>query len=383
MQIFKKKIFLLTLFEIKYIILAPNFFCMSDRSNPFGKIRASKVILPAVIGLGVVAFVFYREFFGDDNAFDIAVFDEIAFTASSFLWIIAAFACMVGRDLGYMIRIRALSDGQLGWLQAFRVIMLWEFTSAVTPSAIGGTSVAMVYVHKEGISIGRSSAIVMMTSLLDELYFVVMFPLLVIVVSGGRLFAIPDSPGWEHGIILFALIGYCIKLIWVMALIYGLFFNPRGLSKLIYRIFHLPVLRRWKRAAGKAASDIIVASKEMKSRKPNFWFKAFLSTLLSWTSRYWVVNFMLLAFWTNVKFEHFLIFARQLIMWIVLLVSPTPGGSGIAEFTFNIFLGDFIPVAGLTIALAFLWRLISYYPYLIIGAFVVPKWISDKFSGSR
>ena len=68
---------------------------------------------------------------------------------------------MFGRDIGYIIRIRVLSGGELSWLQAFRVIMLWEFTSAITPSAVGGTSVAIIYVHKEGISVGRSSAIVM------------------------------------------------------------------------------------------------------------------------------------------------------------------------------------------------------------------------------
>ena len=349
---------------------------MPNPSNPFSSIKASKVILPAVIGLGVVAYFFYREFDPD-------VFGRMTFTWVSALWIFVAFLCMAGRDFGYMIRIRVLSDWKLNWRQAFRVIMLWEFTSAVTPSSIGGTSVATMYVYKEGISVGRSSAIVMMTSLLDEIYFVLMFPLLILLVGTGTLFAIPDSPAWTHGIMTVALIGYGIKLIWVLALSYGLFLNPRGLGKLIYGIFHLPVLRRWKRGAGKAALDIIVSSKEMKSRKPKFWFNALLSTFLSWTSRYWVVNFMFLAFFA--VHDHFLVFARQLVMWIVLLVSPTPGGSGVAEFTFSIFLGDFIPIAGFAIALAFLWRLITYYPYLIIGALMVPKWINDKFkvSGSR
>ena len=354
---------------------------MSDTSNPFGSIKASKVVLPAIIGLGVVSIIFYREFFGSGKEFDTAVFGEIRFSLVSVFWMFVALLCMIGRDFGYMIRIRVLSDRQLSWRQAFRVIMLWEFTSAITPSSIGGTSIAMVYVHKEGVSVGRSSAIVMMTSLLDELYFVIMFPVLVLLVGSGRLFAIPDSPGWTHGIMIIALIGYCIKFIWVLALSYGLFLNPRGLSKLIYRLFHLPFLRRWRRGAGKAALDIVAASEEMKSRKSTFWLKAFFSTFLSWTSRYWVVNFILLAFFAAQEhFEHFLIFARQLVMWIALLISPTPGGSGVAEFMFDIFLGDFIPVAGLTIAMAFLWRLISYYPYLIIGAFVVPKWINDKFT---
>ena len=344
---------------------------MEKSSNPFNQIKASKVILPAVIGMGVVAYIFYKEY-------DPVVFSRITFSWTSVLWLFVAVLCMVGRDIGYMIRIRILSDGQFTWRQAFRVIMLWEFTSAVTPGAVGGTSVALVYVHKEGISVGRSSAIVMMTSLLDELYFVFMLPLLFLFVGREQLFAIPDSPGWTHGIMAVAMIGYSIKLIWVLALSYGLFLNPRGLSKLIFRIFHLPVLRRWKRGAAKAASDIMRTSSEMKLKKPKFWLNALLSTFLSWTSRYWVVNFLFLAFFA--VNDHFLIFARQLVMWIILLVIPTPGGSGVAEFMFDKFLGEFIPIAGFAIALAFLWRLISYYPYLMIGALLVPKWINDKFS---
>ncbi len=358
----------------KFYIFIPKLFTMSDSSNPFSSVKASKVILPAAIGLGVVAFIFFKEF-------DPAVFDKITFTWTSALWLFVAILCMAGRDFGYMIRIRVLSDRQLSWKQAFRVIMLWEFTSAVTPSSVGGTSVALMYVHKEGISVGRSSFIVMMTSLLDELYFVIMFPLLLLFVGAGRLFAIPDSPGWTHGIMVIALVGYSVKLIWVLVLSYGLFLNPRGLSRLIYRLFHLPLLRRWKRGAGRAALDIMVSSGEMKSRKPRFWIDAFLSTFLSWTSRYWVVNFLFLAFFA--VHDHFLIFARQLVMWIALLVSPTPGGSGVAEFMFDKFLGEFIPVAGFAIALAFLWRLISYYPYLAIGALLVPKWINDKFTDKK
>jgi len=53
-----------------------------------------------------------------------------------------------------------------------------------------------------------------------------------------------------------------------------------------------------------------------------------------------------------------LLFARQLAMWIMMLVSPTPGGSGFAEFIFTRYLGGFIPVNAsaiipIAIALAF------------------------------
>ena len=74
-----------------------------------------------------------------------------------------------------------------------------------------------------------------------------------------------------------------------------------------------------------------------------------------------------------------MIFARQLLMWIMMLISPTPGGSGFSEWVFTQYLGDFIPEAGLTIALALIWRLISYYPYLFIGMYMLPKWIKKNF----
>jgi uncharacterized protein (TIRG00374 family) len=334
------------------------------------KISAFKILLPIVIGLGVVAVMIAREF-------DIAAFESITFRWISILWLFMAILCMIGRDLGYMIRIRILSDKQLSWRQSFKVIMLWEFTSTVTPGAIGGTGVATLFIHKEGLSVGRSSAIVMLTSLLDEMYFVIMFPLLILLVGSMTLFEIANAPTWTYGITILILIGYSIKLLWVLILSYGLFLNPRGLGKFIHVIFHLPILKRWKRASAKVALDIITTSKEMKSKRAKYWINASFSTILSWTSRYWVVNFLFLSFFA--VHEHFLIFARQLVMWIILVVTPTPGGSGVAEITFSVFLGEFIPVAGFAIALSLLWRLISYYPYLLIGALVVPKWVSDKF----
>ena len=62
-----------------------------------------------------------------------------------------------------------------------------------------------------------------------------------------------------------------------------------------------------------------------------------------------------------------------------MLVSPTPGGSGFAEYAFHGFLGYLIP-AGTGIAMAFIWRLISYYSYLIIGVFILPKWIKKHIT---
>lgn len=347
--------------------------------NPLSKIKLRNAFYPIIIGLGVVGYLFYKEF--NPSAFDV-----ITFSKWSVFWLIIAFCFMALRDFGYMLRLRVLTNGLLDYRQTFRVIMLWEFTSAITPSAVGGTAVATLYVNKEGLSVGRSSAVVMITSFLDELYFILFFPIILIIVSPHSLFGLGITTGgavsFSEDLFLFCLIGYIVKFIWVILLSYGLFVNPRGLKWLLILIFKLPILRRWKHGANRAGTDIIHSSKEYRKKPFSFWLKAFGTTFLSWTSRYCVVNALLLAFFA--VGDHLLIFARQLAMWIIMLISPTPGGSGFAEYVFTRYLGEFIPVdaamlGSVVIAMALLWRIISYYPYLLIGAIVFPRWVKTKF----
>lgn len=347
----------------------------NKEKNLFKSIRPSKVIYPIIIGLSVVAYMMYKEF-------DPEAFDHISFTKYTVIFILIALLCMIIRDIGYMIRLQILSDGYLTWKKALRTVLLWEFTSAITPSAIGGTSLAILFVHKEGLSVGKSSALVMATSFLDELYFIIMFPLILLCINNTELWNISSSDSsLISSLIWFSSIGYSLKLLYLLVLSYGLFRNPRGLKWLLLKIFKLPLLRKWKHGANTAGTDIINNSKDFREKKLSFWLKAFAATFFSWTARYWIVNALLAAFWFNNYqwADHFLIFARQLVMWIMMLVSPTPGGSGFAEYVFSEFLGQFLPNAGLGIAMAVLWRLITYYPYLFAGVFILPSWLKAKF----
>ena len=342
------------------------------------KLKPRKIILPVILGLAVVVWFIYR----DLNAESLS---KLIFSWKAAFWIMVAWLCMIGRDFGYIIRIRILTDKGLTWRQAFRVIMLWEFTSAITPSTVGGTAVAVVFLHKEGMSVGRSTAVVLATSFLDELYFVIMLPLIILIVGKNALFTTSlqgTGISFLNELAPIAGIGYSIILIWVILVGYGLFFNPMAISKLINQLFCLPILRRWKDSARKAGNDIIESSHELKMKSFSFWIKAFTATFLSWTSRYWVVNAILVAFFP-IR-DHFLIFARQLVTWIMMIISPSPGGSGFAELILGRYISDQIPVdpliaGSIALAIAIIWRTLSYYPYLIIGAFIVPGWIEKKF----
>ncbi len=294
---------------------------MTDNSGKILRsIRPGKIALPIIIGLLVTGYFLNKEF-------DPSVFDTLSFSLQSLFWFFISFLLIAGRDLGYIYRIRILSGNQLSWRKAFNIIMLWEFTSAITPSSIGGTSVAIFFLNKEGIKIGRSSAIVMVTSFLDELYFILTFPLILLFIGRTDIFAFGESvenglPFYQNQFFIFALSGYFIKLAYTIVLSYGLFVNPRGLKWLLLWVFKLPIIRRWRPQANESGSDLIAASEEFKNWPFKNWLKTFVATAFSWTSRYWIVNSLILAFF-GFHFlswdDHILIFGKQLVMWIMML----------------------------------------------------------------
>jgi glycosyltransferase 2 family protein len=352
---------------------------MTDNSGKILKsIHPAKIILPIIIGIGVTGFLLYREY-------EPGSLSLLSFTAQSVFWLLIAIMMMAIRDLGYMIRLRILTHNKLSWSKSFNIVMLWEFTSAITPSSIGGTSVAIFFINKEGIRLGRSTAVVMVTSFLDELYFILTFPFILLLIGRTDIFSLsPEEaiiPWYQNQFFIFAMVGYSLKLIYTLIIAYGLFLNPRGLKWVLLWVFKLPIIRKWRPQANESGTELIETSREFRTWPFKHWFKAFMATFFSWTARYWVVNALILTFlgsrWLDMD-EHLLVFGKQLVMWIMMLVSPTPGGSGFAEYVFRGFLSGFIPL-GTGIAMAFFWRLISYYPYLFIGAFVIPKWVRRHF----
>lgn len=337
-------------------------------SRSSGKISIWKILLPTFIGIGVIAYMFSKEFSLED-------LKMIPLTGNTIFWIFVALCFMVGRDLGFTIRYRYITEKLLSWKQALKVTLLAEFGSAVTPSVVGGSSMAVLFLSKEKIPVGKSTAIVFVTMLLDEMFFVVVFPLLLLVIPFNELFY--SGNAFTTSIIALFIVAYLVKVLLCVLLITGLFFKPQAVRWLIIKIFRLPLLRKWHYQAVVAGDDLIVSSREIRNKKLNFWRPLIFATILSWCSRYLVVNALFMAFFD--VGNNLLIFARQFVMWVVMIISPTPGGAGVSEFIFGEYLGGFVPIVGLIPVIILLWRILTYYNYLFIGAFIIPRWVRDSF----
>lgn len=206
---------------------------------------------------------------------------------------------------------------------------------------------------------------------LDELFLVVACPIVLALFSFDELFR--EVAVLSSSIKLLFFIVYALITCWTLLLYIALFYRPEWVKRLLMAVFRFPFLRRWGNAIETLTDHLVLSSHEM-SRKPfRFWVSAFGITCLSWLSRYLVVVALLIAFSTADR--HLLALARQLILWIVMMVSPTPGGSGVSEYMFQVYYSDFFTIAGMALVVAFVWRIITYYMYLVIGVFILPGWI--------
>lgn len=350
----------------------------SDTHRIRQALSPTKVVLPLILGLGMAWWLL-------DSSWDHPVKDpatgNITTTRDllhSFSWTVraswamaGALLCVLVRDLAYMVRIRILAMGTFTWRSAFSTILLWEFASALTPSVVGGSAVAVLILKREGMSVGRSVATVFLTALMDELFYVLAVPVAAVLVAFSDWGFFPEHAMEWPIESLFAL-GYGFIVLLTTLILFGVLVAPNRIAKGMNRLFTLPGLRRWKEQMKTWTADLVLASEAFKGSGWRLGAQAMLATVISWSARFLTLNFLLLVFFEAIP--HAAVLGRQLVMWVILLISPTPGSSGFAEVALPQFLGDITGFAYLAIV-AVIWRLFTYFPYLFAGAMVLPSWL--------
>ena len=120
------------------------------------------------------------------------------------------------KDFSGMYRLRVMSGAPLKFRQLFRIRMLYEFTSAVTPSAAGGSSLEVLFIHREGIKISRATSMTILALFLDEVLMIALFPALLAVIPYADLFTAEGY--FQYGYLWAFIIGYVMKFVWVTML---------------------------------------------------------------------------------------------------------------------------------------------------------------------
>ncbi len=338
----------------------------------FKTLNPNKIWVPVILGIGIVVYLFIS-----DERVTIENLSLIR-DASPVPLLLAAFV-FVARFAGYMYRIKFITEDALNWRSSLYVIILWEFASAVTPSVVGGTAVAVFILWKEGIKPGKALGYVMLTAIFDNLFFVLATPLVLLMGFKNIFPVVAEGDGFAENnlIIAFFFISYALIALYTFIMSFALLINPRLFKWVLIKVTSIKFLRRWRYGAYERGTEMILASEQIRNKGKMYWVKLSLSTIFIWSSRYLMLNCIGASLTKVTLLNHAYIFGKQIILWVVMLIAPTPGSSGVAEAVFPYF---FIQILGdYTFITNILWRLFTYYPYLLLGAIFLPKWIRFVF----
>ncbi len=336
-------------------------------------IRVSRIVAPILLGLAAVLYLMWRQF-------DPAEFAKVSWSGKVVWGIALAAFLLLIRHLAYATRLRILSKGDFSWRKCIELIFIWEFSAAVSPTSVGGSAVAFFVLAQEKLPAARTATIVLYTIILDTLFFIVSIPLLLLVfgphIIRPELNSFSELDSWGYTFLL----AYCFMFLYGLLFFYGLFINPVRIKRLLGRITSIRFLKRFRKRAMLLGAEMVLASFDMKRQSPAFHLKAFLATVVSWSARFLLLAVLIAAFketWPADPAWYMGLYARLQAMFVIIAFSPTPGGAGFIEVLFGGFLTDYVSNDTNSIIIATIWRLMTYYFYLLAGAIVIPNWIRE------
>ncbi|MDB5281226.1 MAG: hypothetical protein JWO06_301 [Bacteroidota bacterium] len=337
-----------------------------------------KILLPLSIGIGLSLYFFL-------TTFKPGALSSIHFTQRLLPGLILAAIAVAVRDFSFMYKLRLSVGKKLSWKKTFQAIIMWEYGATITPK-VGEVAFTLFVLKRSGLSYGRSTAAIMLNTFLDTLAFVVVFGGLYIMMGHQILTVSTDCPNLTGHTVIQAVrdlannawIGYVIFCAIALLFGVGLFILPHTAKNFFYRLANIKILNRFQNSLRHLGDEMEITAHEYKNEGPGFWLKMSTATLVNWTARYLLVNALLWGF-SSGSLPMFQIFARQYLLWIFLVIPSTPGAAGVAEVAFMALNCEFMPFDFPTaLAITTVWRIYSYYLYLVLGAIVMPWWQSTN-----
>lgn len=342
-----------------------------DHQKTLRSFRASRMILPIILGIVAVGYLFYRQF-------DVQQFRAIDWTLRAFAWIGLALGLLLVRHLFYAYRLRALTGGFFSWRKCLKLIVLWEFSAAITPTSKGGPVVMMFVMTQEKLPAGRTAAAVFYAMVCDAGFFVLTLPLWLALYGPPMLY-----PGMKTfndlnlaNVAFFTT--YAIMAVYWVVLMFFLFFRPQYAKGVLGWVARRRFLKKMSARLNRIGEEFEMAAAEMRQQSWRYHLQVIVGTIGAWTCKFIMINCLIIAIVPSTPVDgatQAFIYARLVAMFIIMAFSPTPGGAGLAEMALVDFTSDYVP-SGIGLVVALLWRGMAYYGYLLLGAIIVPGWIA-------
>ena len=271
-------------------------------------------------------------------------------------FLILGFILHVSSWFFYSIRLKLLTSmagHQISFRLSLKTTLASNFVASITPSSAGGEPVRIKMLADDGMSYGSATAVAVGERLMDSVFFVAALALFLIASGFFTGF------GLEIGAIFLVILVLFLTFLWQLVV------RPERISRLLEWIKkktgNRPIVLSIEREVWLFRDAGIQLAGEILHRMP---VMAAVTTLI-WMCDFLVPSALLVGMGAKPNF--LLSITAQIILAIIGLLPLTPGGSGVAELSMSYLYSMFVsPV--LLVPLVVLWRLITYFFNIVVGA---------------
>jgi len=293
---------------------------------------------------------------------------ELIFTFSSeiiFAILVLLFFYFIFDGLRLYFVLKTL-NARVSFIEIYKLVFINLFVSNITPMATGGGVAQVYFLQQNGVPLGKSSAAVVIRTLLSSTMLFVSAPL--IMLTNNAMLAL--LPG--RSIVLYALLFIAVYF----ALFYVLIFKNKIIMKIVYIILHfLHSKNILKRKRYRKILKYIFEHLELFSEnlayfiqgKKIFVFSSFMFTVIFLISEFSFAFLLLQGMGYEISFTK--IISLQIIITFVMYFAPTPGASGVAEGGFSLLFAGLVAKKDI-FPLLFYWRFFTKYIGIFIGIII-------------
>lgn len=335
------------------------------------------IILFILLNVVVITLAGFSEFGNSENA------TELAKVQINAWWLVPAIICFtvaVVIDIyKYVLMSKRMSSkDNLAkrdfWKVARRTVLLGRYYDNITPAAVGGQPFQIYHMRKNsGLSKGASTSIPIFGMISIQVTFIVIA--LICFIFGGI--------AQENPVLLAtAWFGLLFYAFWPV-MVAGTFLFPKTITRCVKWVVkvlaRLRIVKNREEALSKVEDEIKEYARSIKMilKSRGLFARAIIISLAYNCLIASIPFFVLTAFGGDVGFWS--CFATTVAVMSAVYFIPTPGNSGAAEGTF------FVVFSALSTGYIFwamlVWRLFSYYIYIIMGLIIYLRMHFEKKSG--
>lgn len=333
------------------------------------KKKTKKIILTLIFvafNAAVIIATAVNEFSGSQDAANLT---DVSLNGWMLIPATICFILMINLEYAkyYLMILKSTPKGTFthkeAWKLAWRTVMIGRYYDRITPAAVGGQPAQILNMRRTGkVSNGLATAIPVFSMISGQATFLLIaIPCFLFT---GIAFKNPVlvATGW---------IGLAFYAFWPM-MVAGTVFSPKLTAKFINFIVRLlakiKVIKNRDRAIKKVEEEVEEYTKYVKriAKSPGVFGGVMIMSLISNILISFVPFFVLVAFGGDIDFGE--CFVLTVAVEAAVYFVPTPGNSGVAEGTFYVVFSRLS--TGYVFWAMMLWRVFSYYIYILIGPMI-------------